>query len=296
MTAQPAVLKIELLALDLDTCDRCRDTDRNLETALSLIQGKLEARGVSVRLERRHVTSEAEAVALGMEISPTIRVNGHDIQLEWGSSTCGACSDLAGDAVPCRTWQWQGGEHNEAPVEMIIEAFMRAASEPVVSPTGSNARVSGKASEPIRRFFAGPNQCCAPQTGGVAKKGNEIMKKLEVFDPAMCCSTGVCGVDVDPVLAQFAADLKWISEQGVVVERHNLGQEPQAFAANPAVVREMEAGMDRLPILVIDGKIVTTGLYPSRTQLVQKIGLAATQDVSPAPVKQSCCSPKSGCC
>ena len=40
------------------------------------------------------------------------------------------------------------------------------------------------------------------------------MKKLEVFDPAMCCSTGVCGVDVDPVLAQFAADLKWVAEQG----------------------------------------------------------------------------------
>ena len=36
------------------------------------------------------------------------------------------------------------------------------------------------------------------------------MSKLEVFDPAMCCSTGVCGVDVDPVLVQFAADLQWL--------------------------------------------------------------------------------------
>lgn len=51
------------------------------------------------------------------------------------------------------------------------------------------------------------------------------MKKLEVFDPAMCCSTGVCGVEVDPVLAQFAADLKWVAEHGIAVERHNLGQE-----------------------------------------------------------------------
>lgn len=49
------------------------------------------------------------------------------------------------------------------------------------------------------------------------------MKKLEVFDPAMCCSTGVCGVDVDPVLAQFAADLKWVEEHGVAVTRYNLG-------------------------------------------------------------------------
>ena len=93
------------------------------------------------------------------------------------------------------------------------------------------------------------------------------MKKLEVYDPAMCCSTGVCGVDVDPVLVQFAADLAWVAEHGIAVQRYNLGQEPQAFAANPAVVKEMEAGMERLPIIAIDGQIVTTGLYPSRAQL-----------------------------
>jgi hypothetical protein len=123
------------------------------------------------------------------------------------------------------------------------------------------------------------------------------MKALEVFDPAMCCSTGVCGVTVDPVLAQFAADLNWAMEQGVTVTRHTLGQEPQAFAANPAVVKEMEAGMDRLPILVIDGAIVSTGLYPSRAQLAQKLGLTVVAEAPAAPAQsKSCCSPKSGCC
>lgn len=122
------------------------------------------------------------------------------------------------------------------------------------------------------------------------------MKKLEVFDPAMCCSTGVCGVDVDPVLVQFAADLKWVAEQNVSVQRYNLGQEPQAFGANPAVIKEMEAGMDRLPILAVDGHIVSTGIYPSRQQLAQKLGMSANEaSVQPAQ-KQSCCSPKSGCC
>ena len=122
------------------------------------------------------------------------------------------------------------------------------------------------------------------------------MKKLEVFDPAMCCSTGVCGVDVDPVLAQFAADLKWVEERGVSVQRHNLGQEPQAFAANPAIVREMEAGMDRLPIMVVDGNIVATGMYPSRQQLAQKLGIALDEESTQAAQVQPCCSPKSGCC
>ncbi|KDB09991.1 Arsenical resistance operon trans-acting repressor ArsD [Burkholderia sp. lig30] len=122
------------------------------------------------------------------------------------------------------------------------------------------------------------------------------MKKLEVFDPAMCCSTGVCGVDVDPVLAQFAADLKWVEGHGVSVSRYNLGQQPQAFAANAAVVKEMEAGMDRLPVLVVDSHIVSTGMYPSRQQLAQKLGIALTTDEKPRVKAGGCCSPGSGCC
>ena len=122
------------------------------------------------------------------------------------------------------------------------------------------------------------------------------MKKLEVFDPAMCCSTGVCSVEVDPVLAQFAADLKWVAEHDVIVERHNLGQEPQAFAANPSVVKEMEAGIDRLPILAVDGHIITTGMYPSRQQLAQKLAIPLTTAEKPHVVAGKCCDPKSGCC
>ena len=119
------------------------------------------------------------------------------------------------------------------------------------------------------------------------------MKKLEVYDPAMCCSTGICGPEVDPALVKFAADLLWVAEQNITVQRHNLGQEPQAFAANPAIVKELEAGMDRLPIITFDGHIISTGVYLSREQLAQKLGLMAAQPVKAAG---SCCSPKSGCC
>lgn len=122
------------------------------------------------------------------------------------------------------------------------------------------------------------------------------MKKLEVFDPAMCCSTGVCGVEVDPVLAQFSADLKWAAEHGVSVERHNLGQEPQAFAANPMVLKEMEAGIDRLPVILLDGHIITTGMYPSRQQLAQKLDIKLNAAEKPHITAGSCCTPKSGCC
>jgi hypothetical protein len=51
-----------------------------------------------------------------------------------------------------------------------------------------------------------------------------VMPKLEIYDPPMCCSSGVCGPSVDPVLPRFAADLDWISQRGVAVERYNLSQ------------------------------------------------------------------------
>ena len=123
------------------------------------------------------------------------------------------------------------------------------------------------------------------------------MKKLEVFDPAMCCSTGVCGVEVDPLRVQFAADLQWLIEHGLSVKRYNLSQEPQAFAGNPSVLKEMEAGMDRLPILVVDGHIVSTGMYPSRPQLAQKLGVALdSAEIPHVKVAAAGCNPKAGCC
>lgn len=122
------------------------------------------------------------------------------------------------------------------------------------------------------------------------------MKKLEIYEPAMCCSTGVCGVDVDPTLVQFAADLQWLAEQGVEVARYNLSQQPQAFASNPAVVQEMHAGMDRLPIVALDGRVISTGVYLSRTQLTHKLGLTAPSVSIPVVSEASCCKPGGGCC
>ncbi|MDE2310245.1 MAG: arsenic metallochaperone ArsD family protein [Betaproteobacteria bacterium] len=106
------------------------------------------------------------------------------------------------------------------------------------------------------------------------------MKTLAVFEPAISY--------FDPVLVQFAADLKWIEKYGVKVARHNFGKEPEAFADNPAVAREMEAGMDRLPVITVDGHIVSTGMYPSRQQLAQKLGIVAPPEEL-APVKAAAC-------
>ena len=94
------------------------------------------------------------------------------------------------------------------------------------------------------------------------------MAKVEVFDPPMCCSTGVCGPSVDPALAAFAADLTWLADQGVEVERHTLSQEPQAFAERD-LIRELlaERGDDALPAVLVDGALRSSGHYPSRQEL-----------------------------
>ena len=90
---------------------------------------------------------------------------------------------------------------------------------------------------------------------------------LEVFDPPMCCSTGVCGPNVNPALVQFASDLETLKKKGVEVVRHNLSQEPLAFTQNDVVRAALEADKDCLPIILLDGSIFSQGEYPSTEQL-----------------------------
>lgn len=96
------------------------------------------------------------------------------------------------------------------------------------------------------------------------------MTTVEVFDPPMCCSTGVCGPSVDPALATFASDLSWLADQGAAVERHNLSQDPKAFAESD-LVRELlaERGDEALPAVVVDGELRSSGRFPSRSELAR---------------------------
>lgn len=121
------------------------------------------------------------------------------------------------------------------------------------------------------------------------------MRKLDVFEPAMCCPTGICGVNVDPLLVQFNADLQWLAGQGIDVRRHSLGHDAAAFAADPDVVAEMSAGMDRLPITKIDGRVCSAGVYPTRAQLMHKLGMAGAASAKP-DIKIAACGCKPGEC
>lgn len=100
---------------------------------------------------------------------------------------------------------------------------------------------------------------------------------IQIFDKPMCCSTGVCGPAVDPELTRFAADLKWLAGQGIEVERFNLAQQPAAFAQNATVSELLRAkGDDCLPLILVDGSVVTEGIYPARDKLAAMVNLSYT--------------------
>ena len=102
--------------------------------------------------------------------------------------------------------------------------------------------------------------------------------KLEVFDPAMCCSTGICGPSVDPKLVQFAADLKWLELKGVQVARFNLTQNPAAFVENQQVNEALAGkGESVLPLIMVDEQVIASGGYPNRSQLATAVGLNSVE-------------------
>ena len=128
--------------------------------------------------------------------------------------------------------------------------------------------------------------CCGgPATDPVGPTKTEVvsMPLLKVFDPPMCCSTGVCGVDVDPKLSQLAADLKFLKSQGIRVERHNLRDDAAAFTKYPEVIAQMGEANEFLPIFMVDGRIVSRAAYPDRQQLSEWLGMKA-----PAPAAGEC--------
>ena len=67
------------------------------------------------------------------------------------------------------------------------------------------------------------------------------MVSIRVFEPALCCNTGVCGEDVDQALVNFSADLAYVKQQGVAITRHNLANDPTAFEESPAVMGFLHA-------------------------------------------------------
>jgi hypothetical protein len=123
--------------------------------------------------------------------------------------------------------------------------------------------------------------------------------KIEIYDPAMCCSSGVCGPSVDPELLRIQEALRQIQKQApeVKIDRYGLSADPQAFVANTAVAELLKnEGPECLPLVFVDGGLVCKGGYPGNEQL-QTILKQDGLDVNLGEkMKTSSCCGGSSCC
>lgn len=94
--------------------------------------------------------------------------------------------------------------------------------------------------------------------------------KIEIFEPTMCCSSGICGPSVDENLVKISENIEILKSEfeGLVVERYQPQTHAMKFMANMEVGRLIrESGQKILPITVIDGKVIKTGVYPKLDEL-----------------------------
>lgn len=121
------------------------------------------------------------------------------------------------------------------------------------------------------------------------------MKTIEIFDPALCCSSGVCGVEVDQKLVDFAADVDWAKKSGAQIERFNLSQQPMVFAERAVVKGMLErTGEEALPLTLVDGEVALAGRYPTRADLARWAGIVLPLEpvsiANATSATSNCCS------
>jgi hypothetical protein len=132
-----------------------------------------------------------------------------------------------------------------------------------------------------------------------------MMNKLEIFEPAMCCPTGLCGVDVDPELLRISTVTNTLEKSGIKIERFNLSNSPQEFIKNVAVTDFIRAnGAEALPVTVLNGEIIIRGRYPKNEEFAQLLNIPLSNLESQSCEDQGnnstsdegCCGDNSCCC
>ena len=124
------------------------------------------------------------------------------------------------------------------------------------------------------------------------------MKKMQIFEPALCCDTGVCGASVDPELLRITTVLNTLKQNGVVIDRFNLNSAPMQFVINHTINMFInEKGAEALPCVIVDGKIVIEGRYPTNEEILTLLELPPSVMLpQPKTDNGGCCCSGGGCC
>jgi len=109
--------------------------------------------------------------------------------------------------------------------------------------------------------------------------------KVDIYDPAMCCSSGLCGPGIDPVLVKTNDAVLTLKKQGVDVTRFNLAQQPKEFLANKTVAELLRKhGKNILPITLVNNEVFRTGEYPDYEDLCKATGIEPMKKGKPMSV------------
>ena len=117
------------------------------------------------------------------------------------------------------------------------------------------------------------------------------MKTMKIYEPAMCCPTGLCGVGVDPELLRISTVLNTLKQNGVEVQRYNLSSAPAEFVKSKAVTEYLQKfGPEKLPVVTVEDIIVITGRYPTNAEFTSWL------DLSGDVLGVQCCEAETSCC
>lgn len=150
-------ITVDFLYLDNQTCERCMGTETALETALERVEPIFDALDIGITVRDIHISTLEAAEATQLAVSPTIRINGQDVQPDYIENTCDTCGDLCGCVgdVDCRLWQYRGEEHTTAPVELLIEALIQAIAPNQPQFDRSRESQAYQISSNVQSFFEG---------------------------------------------------------------------------------------------------------------------------------------------
>lgn len=121
---------IDFLYLDLDTCERCKGTDNSLLLAINEVTEVLKAANYEIEINKIQIDSKETAIKHKFISSPTIKINGKDIDLLMQETNCKDCGDICGDSIDCRVWTYEDEVYTEPPKAMIINAILKEVYSP----------------------------------------------------------------------------------------------------------------------------------------------------------------------
>lgn len=279
---------IEYLYLDLKQCDRCKGTNTVLDEVVETLTPALQLAGYEIDREKTEMANPELATEYRFLSSPTIRVNGKDICLSVEENDCGCCSDIAGTNIDCRVFRYNGETYEVPPKEMLANGILHSLFSSNPADDSDSEYIMP---ENLIKFYENINI-----------KGDISMKTMQIYEPAMCCPTGLCGINSNnPDLMRMAVVIDNLKKNGVTIQRYNLTGAPQEFIKNTDVNKLInDKGTDVLPIIMFDGKTEITGRYPTNAEIVMHLNVSPEFLEAPKQEKKSgcCCSGNNddGCC